>query len=962
MTRSRSRPRRPVGPVWYGPFARFADWYHGLRDGLAAIPDPASPSRSTPTRDYLARRTADAFEHEHLWYERDKVHAAELLAHAEAEAAQTEKRILRMKDALARLPAQPRPEQMRRRGGEWRTDPRIVIDRRLREHSRSIREAEARVEAAQRDHEASLARCAALRADIDRSTDVARARATRLREHCAQRMAAYRRSLLRHHPEPARAAATLDASAPPLPGWLPTASRPSPTIDTPAVSPATTAAPGHAHSPSSATPELFSVGASGVLFGRSGTGAGLLRDPAVPGRFFTLEWRADEGYRLRVLERADDGPYVEGRPFESAVLKPGAVITMPGTRLRLLSGGQVERVSDAGRLVVSELTYEDRGKTRLAELSFAQSGRTVTAVIGPSGAGKTTLFEAILGELRREVSHGSIVFDDRPVIGRTEEIRHLLGYVPQSEDLHPALTVAQSLTFTDRLRRTSGHALVSRFSRIDDICEDLDIRHRMASRVRTLSGGERKRLSIAMEVIKEPRLLMLDEPTSGLDTGLDHEVMRILQKIARSGCTVILTTHAVEHLYEADTVLALAPGGRAVYFGPPADVTSALGVADYTALMKWLAEEGGPDAAATDYLTSPAAKQARDEAGTIWTNAALPSDPSTETADSETVHGHHPFRPRGRRRLVARTAVVQTVVLIHRQLALLKARTAVDEDAERKDRIKAWFMPFSPLLLAAAGAVLAAASAGGGGLRSVAAGPAVPPAGGSPTAALSFLVTVCALTGQALTYSDIVSEIGIVRRECRTGVQPAAVILAKWIVYAAIAVLQAGIVTVIFCAVRGAPSYALASGGETDLFAGLAVMSVAASSLGLLISAASKRLEQAVGFATGAAICQVALNGVTITLSGFSKALSYVFPSRWGMGALASSTDLHRLTEERAGAAAPAPAAGHGAPATAPPADALWVHSTWHWTFDLAILAVFSGAFVLAAVAALRKRLREPAR
>ena len=956
------RPPRPVGAVWYGPFSRFGDWYHGRRDGRTPLPDPAMVERSTPTRAYLAERTRDAYEHEHLWYERDRARTSEELAATIARIRQARERVEAVRSGQQRELEAADTGDLEPRAGEWATDRRVVRSRRRTERARRARQAEAEVAAVTAEAAALETHRARLEDDLARRATVARARVTRLYEHCAQRLSVYRRALLRHHPEPGWASVVIDAVPPPVPDWLPAEPAPRRPVRKAAARPRQASA-GPAGPGDVLITDLTELPNATLIFGSEAVGPGLLPDPAVPGRFFVLEWRGEAGYVLRVLEDADTGPYVAGRAVTSPVLplRPGATIGLPGTRIRLLPSGRVERITDEGRLVVGGLTHirqdndKSKGAPSLTDVSFAQPGRTVTAVIGPSGAGKTTLFTAILGELGTLPDRGSIVFDGRPILGRTDEIRHLMGYVPQSEHLHAVLTVQEALAFADRLRHRSRFARAARDARIDDVCELLHLEDKKQERVQKLSGGEKKRLSIALELIKRPRLLMLDEPTSGLDTGLDAEVMGILAQIAADGCTVAVTTHAVEHLDQADNVLAVGPGGRVVYFGPPGGIFASLGFAegDYTALLNWL-RSGDLSAAANAYRDSPASKAAFEEAMAVTGRRSGSPVQEGEGAEEEDGAQSGGRRTAGRRtvRIAGgrpRGLAAETGVLVARQAVLLVARARVDKKARRIDKAKVRMQLVAPLILAVAGAALAVLAAGGDGLRKAAGG------GGSPTAALSFLVTVCVLTGQALTYSDVVTEAGVIRRECRTGCRPVCVILAKWLVFSVVAIVQAVVVTVVFVAFCGAPQFSVAAGGAGDLFAGLAATSVAAVSVGLLVSAGAARLEQAVGLATGAVIVQVALNGVTIGLSSVADWFSYLVPSRWGMGALASSTDLRTLV-------AP-PSAVAGAPAPAGPRpDRLWTHSLSWWLADLTVLGLFSALCVTLAVVALKARLRKAER
>jgi ABC transport system ATP-binding/permease protein len=170
------------------------------------------------------------------------------------------------------------------------------------------------------------------------------------------------------------------------------------------------------------------------------------------------------------------------------------------------------------------------------------------------------------------------------------------------------------------------------------------------------------------------------------------------------------------------------------------------------------------------------------------------------------------------------------------------------------------------------------------------------------------------------------------------------VLTAKWLVFAALAVCQAGLITVVFCLVpHRAPVQSVMLGPEADLFVGLAVLSVAAMTLGMLVSVLASKLEHAVAGITATSIMQIALNGVTSSLAttSLSSLLAALLPDRWGLAAVASSIG----TSQRI-------AAGHGT------SDALWTHSTGQWLYDLTALVLLSVLFFAIAAWRLRARLR----
>jgi len=153
--------------------------------------------------------------------------------------------------------------------------------------------------------------------------------------------------------------------------------------------------------------------------------------------------------------------------------------------------------------------------------------------------------------------------------------------VPQDDVLHRQLTVRRALRFAASLRFASDVPRKQRRERVAEVIELLGLTNRSKQRVDTLSGGQRKRTSVALELLTEPSLLALDEPTSGLDPALDKEVMRELRLLADRGRTVVVVTHSVLHLDLCDHVLVMCLGGRMGYFGPPDELLPFFRAEDY---------------------------------------------------------------------------------------------------------------------------------------------------------------------------------------------------------------------------------------------------------------------------------------------------------------------------------------------------------------------------------------------
>lgn len=195
------------------------------------------------------------------------------------------------------------------------------------------------------------------------------------------------------------------------------------------------------------------------------------------------------------------------------------------------------------------------GRQILQELDLVLRPGELTGLIGPSGAGKSTLIRVLLG--LQQPSEGTV----------SHGVSGPLGYVPQDDVVHRALTVRQALGFAAELR-LSGLAEEARTARIEEVAGQVGLGERLDVRVRKLSGGQRKRVSVALELLLAPPLLVLDEPTSGLDPGLEAQLMGLFADLAAGGRAVLVATHAMRSLRRCQQLVILV-AGRLAYAGPP---------------------------------------------------------------------------------------------------------------------------------------------------------------------------------------------------------------------------------------------------------------------------------------------------------------------------------------------------------------------------------------------------------
>lgn len=223
--------------------------------------------------------------------------------------------------------------------------------------------------------------------------------------------------------------------------------------------------------------------------------------------------------------------------------------------------------------------------TILQEISMRLHPGELCALIGPSGAGKSTLIKVLLG-LRRP-SSGTVSIAGGPLSGAGP-----VGYVPQDDALHRSLTVRQALTFSARLRL---HAVSEEAQqhRVEEVCGQVGLDQRLDVRIRSLSGGQRKRVSVAMELLNQPGLLILDEPTSGLDPGLEARMMGLFADVARGGRIVMVATHAMQSLSRCDA-LAVLVRGRLAWLGTPADALAWFEVDRFSGIFDVLPRHAPP--------------------------------------------------------------------------------------------------------------------------------------------------------------------------------------------------------------------------------------------------------------------------------------------------------------------------------------------------------------------------------
>lgn len=300
----------------------------------------------------------------------------------------------------------------------------------------------------------------------------------------------------------------------------------------------------------------------------SGTDADLvLHDTAVASTHACIEW--DQGrYFVRDL-RSETGTFVNGRAVSRESLTAGNLIHI-GSYLFLFKGTHLVWIkqSSAPTLACLNLCQKAGDTVLLDDITlYFQPGEFV-GLLGPSGAGKTTLLNALHGF--HPAQSGKVYLDGEPLYEKYDRLSHQLGLVPQADLVHPELTPRQALDFVCKIRLPTLSA-TERFRLVEETLSVIDLQERADLAISMLSGGQRKRVAVGVELLCKPGVLFLDEPTSGLDPGTEAKLMMKLKQLAELGKTIVCTTHIMDNVDLFDRIAILVPGGKLAFFGTPAE-------------------------------------------------------------------------------------------------------------------------------------------------------------------------------------------------------------------------------------------------------------------------------------------------------------------------------------------------------------------------------------------------------
>src|SRR5215469_6797191 len=622
-----------------------------------------------------------------------------------------------------------------------------------------------------------------------------------------------------------------------------------------------------------------------LRIGRAADNQVVVADLSVSRYHAELRREARGGYGIYDLG-SHNGTFVNGQRVGSAPVTERDIIGIGRANYRLV-GEELQEFLDTGDIsyVANDLTVTlPNGRVILDHVTFPLGERCLMGVIGPSGAGKSTLLGALTGIA--PANHGTVLYDNRDLYVNYAELRNRIGLVPQENILHTQLTARRALGFAAELRFPRDTSRAERNHRIDEVLAELSLSQHANTKTAALSGGQQKRVNVALELLTKPSLLFLDEPTSGLDPGLDKSVMQQMADLAHDGRTVIVVTHSVANLDLCDRLLVIIPGGKIAYFGPPKDGLKHFNLPGWAEVFQAFESQPNRDWQA-EYRNSTYYQQ--------YIVAGMEGAAAAQRGPRPVAQA-----PKTSNRLG------QMSTMVRRYMAVLASDKA--------------FLGLLVGVIVGLGAMVRLFPLKNGFT------PDTPPHVNTGAASVLLILILGACFAGALNaVREIVKERPIYSRERAAGLSAGAYLCSKLIVLGIISAFQAVLLVLIgLYGTTFPPKGALLPVPLIEVMMSVALVAVASMAIGLLVSSAVSTSERAMPLVFLLVMVQVVTTGGIFAVHGklIIEQIAWFTPSRWGYAANAATTDLNVV-------------GGYAANNNADPA---WNHTATAWIIDIAAM------------------------
>ncbi|HLW00819.1 MAG TPA: FHA domain-containing protein [Ktedonobacterales bacterium] len=669
-----------------------------------------------------------------------------------------------------------------------------------------------------------------------------------------------------------------------------------------------------------------------VTIGRAPGSTILLNHPLVSQRHAELARDPRSGVYVLTDKGSTNGTFVNGVRISGRVrLEPGNEVRIGPFRF-VFSGTELTQHDESSNIRVDaydvfkvgdvaglkKLFGGGKPNVLLNHLSFSIAPRKFVALVGGSGAGKSTLMDALNG--LRPAQQGLILYNGNDYYRNLAAFSTSLGYVPQDDIIHKDLTVERALYYAAKMRLPDDTTDAQIEQRISDVLADVEMTHRRKLLISKLSGGQRKRVSIAVELLARPSVFFLDEPTSGLDPGLDRKMMFLLRRLADRGHTIVLVTHATNNISACDYVCFLAQGGKLAYFGPPDEAKRFFGKTDFAEIYSELEPTDDHPNAPTEwearfrgsgdyqrYIVQPLQQsQAATRTAQMQRTATLPQpkrgDPVrqfrllssryTELLRNDTANMAI---------LLLQAPIIAALLIFLTKQNIFASHTGNDIDAQ------------TPLFIMAAAAVW---------------------------------------FGTINAAREIVKEAPIYRRERTVNLGIFPYVMSKVFVLGLLCLVQSFLLLVIVGLKSGYPDGIILP-AFLELYISLVLTALGGLMMGLAVSAIAPNTDRAMSVVPLLLIPQIIFAGSTFKLDGVTEIISYFIVTRWGLEALGDTVHLHsQICVGQGGpqdvlsdGSCPAGTIKGGNPTLTTPSS-FYGHDITHLLFAWIVLLVLSGAFL----------------
>lgn len=563
-----------------------------------------------------------------------------------------------------------------------------------------------------------------------------------------------------------------------------------------------------------------------------------------------------ENHYMLVDYNSMNGVYVNGvRIRGQQEIHEKDMIQIAGSLFLLNNGKLMYQTTISG----VSLTLENICKTvghgssrkRILNNVFCEIGNNeFVAIIGGSGAGKTTVMNAMSG-FDSDIS-GRVYCNGIDLRRNFNTLKNMIGFVPQQDIIYENLTLQRMLYYTAKMKMPSDTSKAEIRARIHKVLEMVDLVQHAKTYIRKLSGGQKKRASIAVEMLADPGLFFLDEPTSGLDPDTEQSLMHTLAKLSKSeGKTIIMVTHTIQSIDLCDKVIFMGPGGKICYCGPPSEITNYFGKKSLVEVYNELA--GNVDNWNGYFLQNYYMEKQK-------------MQPSAETSTQNSAAG---MEKKGKQV----SSFKQCLVLIARYFELIW-----------NDKQRLLLLFIQPIAIAFLLAVVAVDDTF---------------ITYEDTRSIMFALSCSGIwIGLFNTIQEVCKERPILKREYMGNLRLWGYIVSKYVVQGVICFLQATLLVAIFLRLmkHSAEAGLYFAKPGMEIWITMILTIFASASMGLIVSSLMKNGDRAMAVAPFVLIIQLLFSGVLFTLDGMAEHVSKITVSRWAMECLGNITNLNKLT------------------------------------------------------------------